>query len=108
MFGASAHKPEPGSTHLLQWRTILRMKKNGVLAYNFVGCRLNEDKDSKYHNIQHFKKGFGGILQECFMFRATLSKPKKWLFDILMRMKTGKRPQDVIDQEKHKWSEINH
>lgn len=107
MFGASAHRPEPGATHYMQWQTILRMKQMGVASYNFVGCRLNEDKDSKYHNIQHFKKGFGGTLQECFMFRITLKKTKKWLFDGMMRLRTGKKPQDVIDQEIHKWEQIN-
>lgn len=107
MYGASAHRPEPGATHYLQWQTILRMKKLGVKAYNFVGCRLNEDKESKYHNIQHFKKGFGGALQECFMFRITLNKSKKFLFDAMMWLRTGKKPQDVIDQEIHKWTQIN-
>lgn len=107
MFGASAHRPEPGSTHYLQWKNILKMKEAGVKAYSFVGCRLNEDKNSKYHNIQHFKKGFGGELRECYLFRVTLNKAKKWLFDTLMRVRTGAVPQDVIDQEKHKWTELN-
>lgn len=107
MFGASAHKPEPGATHFLQWQTILRMKQYGVGAYNFVGCRLNIEKGSKYYKIQHFKKGFGGRLQEVFLFRATLNVPKKWLFALLFKMRTGKKMQDVIDQEKHKWKEIN-
>ena len=50
MFGASINKPEPGSTHFLQWNTILKMKQENVHYYNFVGCRINVDPDSKYHN----------------------------------------------------------
>lgn len=107
MFGASADRPEPGSTHLLQWQTILRMKAAGVQAYNFVGCRLDVDPGSKYENIQHFKKGFGGVLRECYLFRMTLNKTKKRLFDWTMKLKTGKAPCDVIDQEMHKWVELN-
>lgn len=107
MFGASANRPEPGSTHYLQWRTILRMKQLGVKAYNFVGCRLNEDKNSKYHNIQHFKKGFGGELVTCYLFRATLRKHVKMLFDLLVFLKNGSCSGNVIDQEIHKWRHIN-
>lgn len=107
MFGASADRPEPGSTHLLQWKTILRMKAAGVQAYNFVGCRLNVDPGSKYENIQHFKKGFGGVLRECNLFRMTLRRTKKRLFDWMIKHKTGKAPCDVIDQEIHKWVELN-
>lgn len=107
MFGATANRAEPGSTHYLQWRTILRMKQLGVMAYNFVGCRLNEDKDSKYHNIQHFKKGFGGELVKCYLFRMTFRKYVKRLFDILVVLVKRKRQEDVIDQEIHKWRSIN-
>lgn len=108
MFGASAHKPEPGATHYMQWQNILRMKQLGVSSYSFVGCRLNEDKNSKYHNIQHFKKGFGGELHECYLFRVTLNKPMRWLFNMLMLVRTKKKQEDVIDQELHKWQDINY
>lgn len=107
MFGASADRPEPGSTHYLQWRTIQKMKKSGVKYYNFVGCRINVDSDSKYHNIQHFKKGFGGTLEECFLFRSILHPKQKNLFDKLLKMRSGNQPNDVIDQEISKWSDIN-
>lgn len=107
MYGASATHPEPGSTHYLQWETIKRMKADHVRYYNFVGCRINEDKNSKYHNIQHFKKGFGGNLEECYLFRVTSHKWKKALFNFLLRLKTGTTSEDVIDQEISKWQDIN-
>lgn len=107
MFGASADGPEPGSTHYLQWRTIQFLKEKHVRRYNFVGCRINVDKDSKYDNIQHFKKGFGGDLVECYLFKVTFSKIKKGIFDSIIRIKTGQSPNDVIDQEIEKWKEIN-
>lgn len=107
MFGASADCPEPGSTHLLQWQNIIKMKDKGVKAYSFVGARINEDPDSKLHNIQHFKKGFGGSLVECYLFKTTLSSVKKALFEVLLKWRTGKTSDDVIDQELHKWRDIN-
>lgn len=107
MFGASANRPEPGSTHYLQYRTIEMMINKGVKAYNFVGCRIDVDKDSKYARIQHFKKGFGGELIECFLFRAKLNLFKCFLYKFILLLKNGKIGKDAIDDEKHKWKEIN-
>lgn len=107
MFGASADHPEPGSTHYLQWRTMQYMRERNVRYYNFVGCRLNVDAGSKYENIQRFKKGFGGELVECYLFKVSFNRFKKHLFDFLLEKKSGKAPQDVIDQEIEKWREIN-
>lgn len=106
-FGASAHKPEPGSTHYLQWKTILKMKEAGVKQYSFVGCRIDVDKDSKLSNIQHFKSGFGGTLVQSYLFKCDLNKFKVWLFKLLLYIKSGKYPKDAIDQEISKWKELN-
>lgn len=106
-FGASAHKPEPGSTHYLQWRTILKMKDEGVQRYSFVGCRIDVDKDTKLSNIQHFKSGFGGELIESYLFKCDINTIKARLFKLLMFVRTGKYPKDVIDQEIPKWKGIN-
>lgn len=107
MFGASSNKPEPGSTHYLQWETIKLMLKKNVQLYNFVGYRIDVDKGSKYENIQHFKKGFGGDLVECYMFKSVLCKWKYALFSLLYFLKNRSKPNDAIDQEIHKWKELN-
>lgn len=107
MFGASADHPEPGSTHYLQWRTMQYLKERNVRSYNFVGCRMNVDAGSKYENIQRFKKGFGGDLIECYLFKVTMNRFKKGVFDALLYKRSGNAPRDVIDQEIEKWKEIN-
>ena len=107
MYGASANRPEPGSTHYLQFQTIKLMVEKGVQAYNFVGCRINVDKDSKYEHIQHFKRGFGGKLVECYMFKSVLNKSKYKLFRLLYSLKGRKLVNDAIDDEIHKWIDIN-
>lgn len=107
MFGASADKPEAGSTHYLQFQTIKLMMERGVNAYNFVGCRINVDKGSKYERIQHFKKGFGGMLVECYMFKAILNNTKFKLFKVLYSIKGKTLSSDAIDEEVHKWTDIN-
>ena len=107
MFGASANRPDPGSTHYLQFQTMKLMLERGVKAYNFVGCRINVDKDSKYEHIQHFKKGFGGELIECYMFKTVLRKIKFNFFKILYTLKTKTHLTDAIDDEFKKWEKIN-
>lgn len=107
MFGASADRPEPGSTHLLQWEMIKEMKRRGVKEYSFVGCRINVDRESKLYNIQHFKKGFGGELRQCYLFRATMHMRKRKLFEYILERQTGKKCSDIIDQEIDKWRDIN-
>ena len=106
-FGSSAHKPEPGSTHYLQWKTILKMKSAGVLRYSFVGCRIDVDKDTKLSNIQHFKAGFGGELVRSFLFKCEMNRLQSKVFKLLMFARSGKYPQDAIDYEKSKWKELN-
>lgn len=110
MFGANKNNPHTGSGNLLQWHAILDMKAKGVRKYSFVGCRINEDENSKYHGIQRFKERFGGELVQGYMFKIVYSKWAYTLFDIIVGsssfLHSGhfRRINDIIDQEYHKWS----
>lgn len=106
MYGASITKPEPGATNLLQWAAIKDMKARGVERFSFVGCRINEDEDSKYHGIQRFKERFGGKLWQGYMFKCVLSPVKYKLFREMYKIKKGVEIKDAIDQELHKWPEL--
>ena len=75
-----------------------------VRKYSFVGCRIQEDADSKYHGIQRFKQRFGGELIVGKMFKVILNPGKYRLFQILQKMKNGYWVQDVVDQEIGKWT----
>lgn len=109
LYGASINKPSPGALNLLQYRAMLEMKRRGVQYYNFVGCRIDEDKDSKYHGIQKFKSSFGGKLFRGYMFKSTDHSQQYKTFITLYRIKNGfkKMNGDIIDQEIHKWKDIN-
>lgn len=107
MYGTSADHPEPGSANLLQWKMMLQFKHEGIKKYSFVGCRIGEDEDSKYHNIQRFKERFGGKLVQGYMFRTVLNPTRRKMFMFLYKMKNHKELTDVIDMEKHKWIELN-
>ena len=106
MYGASIDRPEPGATNLLQWEAIKDMKRKGVKKFSFVGCRINEDPDSKYHGIQRFKERFGGNLVQGYMFKSILNVTQYQLFKQLYKIKNGKVLLDPIEQEIHKWPEL--
>ncbi len=106
MYGASITNPEPGSANLLQWEAIKDMKRRGVKKFSFVGCRINEDEDSKYHGIQRFKERFGGKLCQGYMFKTILSQTKYNLFKTMYKIKKGFDMTDAVDQEIHKWPDL--
>lgn len=107
MYGASADSPETGSTNFLHWEVVKDLKKNGVERYSFVGCRIGEDENSKYHTIQRFKERFGGKLFEGYMFKTIIIPWEAKLFAFLYRIKNGNTTKDAIDQEIGKWKELN-
>ncbi len=105
MFAASADRPSTGAMNLLLWKCMLLMKQKGVHEFSFVGCRINEDSDSKYHGIQLFKERFGGTLFKGYIFKQKFSPVKSFLIYIMRAVKrrTFSVPKDVIDQEWNKW-----
>lgn len=106
MFGASINRPETGSMNLLQWKAMLDMKEQNVQKFSFVGCRIDEDPDSKYHGIQRFKERFGGELIQGYMFKVICNPLMYKLFTRLTYIKNNKGHAyaiDPIDQEIHKW-----
>lgn len=102
LFGASIDKPYTGSMNLLHWQAILDMKQRGVREYSFVGCRINEDVDSKSHTIQRFKERFGGPVRQGYMFKYIFNNNMYQLYCNLKYIKNNKGkkyPLDIIDQE---------
>jgi lipid II:glycine glycyltransferase (peptidoglycan interpeptide bridge formation enzyme) len=103
MFSASKNNPEPGSMNFLHWKAMLYMKEHGVKKYSFVGCRINVDENSKYHDIQRFKERFGGELKIGYMFKVINNAFLYRLFKLLVKLKSNQVYFDSIDQEIHKW-----
>lgn len=111
IYGASRNSLVTGAMNLLHWKAILYMKSLGVGYYNFVGCRIREDENSKYHGIQRFKARFGGELNECYLFKCIFNYKYYRLYTMLKKLKAivhkVKYNGDIIDQEIYKWKEIN-
>lgn len=110
MHGANKNNPHTGSGNLLQWKAMLDMKEKGVKYFSFVGCRINEDENSKFHGIQRFKERFGGELKQGYLFKLDFNPFRHCLFNFLLAFRNlikGNHKfviqKDIIDQEIHKW-----
>ncbi|MBI4090266.1 MAG: peptidoglycan bridge formation glycyltransferase FemA/FemB family protein [Candidatus Kerfeldbacteria bacterium] len=61
LHGASAdERQELMASHLMQWRIIQRVKRNGSRIYDFFGIAPEGEADHRWAGITRFKKGFGG------------------------------------------------
>lgn len=108
MYGAASLSPVIGAANLLIWHAMKDMKEKGVQLISFVGCRINEDLESKYHGIQRFKARFGGDLKVGYMFRCEKNVVLYKLFCLAMQIKlrSWKKYTTPIDEEIGKWLNI--
>jgi len=106
MYGASIDSPETGATNYMHWQAMRDLKQKGVKKYSFVGCRINEDENSKYHTIQRFKERFGGDLIQGYMFKSVLISWKYNAFRWLYKLKNKHELIDAVDQEIGKWQDL--
>lgn len=107
MRSATGNNMLHGASNYLHFEYMKKMKEMGVHYYNFVGCRINVDPDSKYAKLQEFKSKFGGTLEECYMFKVIVHPYKFKMFNILLKLKHIDFKGDILEQELHKWKELN-
>lgn len=106
MYGGSINDVQLGAMNYLHWYAMLYLKKKGVRRYSFLGCRINEDEDSKYHTLQRFKSRFGGELISGYMFKVPCNS---FMYHLERGLRYIKRnhgrpcPLDIIDEERYKW-----
>lgn len=88
-----------GAMKHLHYAMMLRMKARGVKWYDLVGVRINSVHPS-LQGVFRFKKGFGGILHEGYLWKKDIAPLPMKLFDLLVKIKSrGKSHSDIIDQE---------
>ncbi len=66
LHGASLTAKPRGSTTLLQYKNMLRLRDLGVKCYDMGGAKLVEDTDSKTITLTRFKSRFGGKPMSAF------------------------------------------
>lgn len=103
MYGGSIEKPFTGAMNYLHWNAINGLKQNGVKSYDFVGARIQPQKNSKVEGIQRFKERFGGDMYRGYMWKYIFNKPKYFLYIFALKLLAFKNRTkykgDIIDQE---------
>jgi len=64
---------------LLQWHSMLEVKKKGILWYDVSGVDPNPAKSTKAYGIKKFKSQFGGTFKTYMNFCKTNSRVLKFL-----------------------------
>lgn len=99
LYGGSVSHPLSGAMNLLQWEAIRSFRSLGVARYDFVGVRINPEKESKQEGLMTFKQRFGGPLTQGYMWKYPLHPLKYAAYSLAVRFLRG---GDIVDQERHK------
>jgi hypothetical protein len=99
LYGGSVSNPLTGAMNLLQWEAIRTFRNLGVKRYDFVGVRINPEKDSKQEGLMAFKRRFGGQLTQGYMWKYALNPSKFLAYSLAVRVMRG---GDIVDLERHK------
>jgi hypothetical protein len=86
MYAGSVKKPIRGSINILHYQAMLDMQKLGLKIYDFVGARLDLDKNSKFYGIQRFKKKFTKNMEVGYSFRVIIHPIKFKMFNLLAKV----------------------
>jgi lipid II:glycine glycyltransferase (peptidoglycan interpeptide bridge formation enzyme) len=99
VYGGNAADMTDGANKLLHWEAMCLFKKMGVRTYDFVGARIDPDKNSKAYHINAFKKRMGGVLRQGYIWKCPLRPLGSFAYTLAVR---GLRKGDIVDAEYHK------
>ena len=91
-----------GAIRWLHYQNILFALEQNVHYYDFMGVRINSN-NQKLKGVFDFKKGFGGELDEGYLWKLTLRPFHIMPYYIMHKIKnilSGNKFTDIIDQEK--------
>ena len=88
-----------GANKLLYWEAIRQFKRLGIQRYDFMGARINPEPGSKQEALSLFKKRFGAILKQGYIWKYPLHPLKYRLYCLAARLRSG---GDIVDAERHK------
>jgi hypothetical protein len=99
VYGGNLADAYQGTMKLLQWEAIRHFQQLGVRSFDFVGARINPEPGSKQEALNSFKRRFGAVLKEGFIWKYPLRQAKYRLYNIAARLRSG---GDIVDNERHK------
>ena len=101
MYAGSIQRPVTGSLDLLHYKAMEFLQQKSIPLYDFVGTRININKNSKQGGIDRFKRKFNPVLREGFAFRTVVNPIKffmyKWSSKLYFKFR-GIRYEDPISQ----------
>jgi hypothetical protein len=99
VYGGNAANMTDGANKLLHWEAICLFKRMGVRSYDFVGARIDPEKNSKAYHINAFKMRMGGVLRRGYIWKSHLRPLGSLAYTLAVR---GFRKGDIVDVEHHK------
>jgi lipid II:glycine glycyltransferase (peptidoglycan interpeptide bridge formation enzyme) len=99
IYAGNVANQQKGANKLLYWEAIRLFKSLGVRRYDFVGARVNPEKNSKQEALSLLKKRFGSTLKQGYMWKFPLHPFKYHLYRLAARIRSG---GDIVDYERHK------
>jgi len=99
VYGGSLAEPSRGATNLLHWEAIRHFADLGVRSYDFVGVRIDPEKNSKQEGLMLYKQRFGGRLVKGYLWKYPLRRLPFALYSVAVGFT---RNGDIIDQERRK------
>jgi len=86
MYAGSIKSPITGSLDLLHFEAMKFLATKGVKVYDFVGTRINIQKNSKQAGIDRFKRKFNPTLRRGLAFRTVINKRKYFIYTIVSKI----------------------
>jgi len=86
LHGAVSSSAISGSSNLLQWEIIKKLKRAGLNKYDFGGARL-DTADTRLQGIFKFKERFGGIYTNCYYWEKGIINYKYFFYKILKKLR---------------------
>ncbi len=106
LYGGSIARPYTGSLNYMHYYAMLELKDMGVKEYDFMGARINVEKNSKLEGIQRFKSRFGGELKQGYLWKYEYKPIKVKIINFIQRIRFKLKNSiylgDAIDQESNK------
>lgn len=99
--GSAGESKLYGGMKHLHYAMMLQLREKGVRKYDLVGVRINSN-NAGLEGIFRFKKGFGGVLKEGFLWKINIDPNRIRIYELVQRVRLGKKwtnYRDIIDQE---------
>jgi len=99
VYGGNIAGAHQGAMKLVQWESMRLFNSLGVKRFDFVGARINPQKDSKQDALSSFKRRFGATLREGYMWKYPFQPLKYRVYCLAARLRSG---GDIVDAEGQK------